>query len=42
MQADHVWSLAKDGFTIETIAELLGVDVERAQAVVAYGRKVIA
>jgi uncharacterized protein (DUF433 family) len=38
VQADHVWSLVQDGFTIETIAELFDVDEVQARAVVEYGR----
>lgn len=38
MQADHVWAMAKDGYSIETIADLFDVDVQGAGAVVEDGR----
>jgi len=42
MQADHVLSSEKDGYSIETIAELFDMGAERVRAVVEYGRQLAA
>lgn len=41
MQADHFWSAVKDGSSIETAAELYGVNVEQVRAVLVYGRRTL-